>query len=238
MTLLIWRILTYISAGLFVAAIVLLFVFRPLKNRYYRSYEENEKIKDVRTDNSVNAIYFTKGETTKYIKKYVLCKTLYDTYLVCNFTRSFRRITFFVMQYNKRKRIQSVLRVDETNTGDTSKVIALNRRCAYVNVVIASTDDTVINADVIRPLSINRIRLYAFLRSLALFLGIFVARQALCELIATPTYLAAYLSNFFHYIAVGAALVLSVMAYFISVLCLRKKNTKGLSGGALEYDFL
>ena len=83
MTVFVWRLLCYISAGLFGVLAVLLLCLRLIKNRYYHNYEENELIKNEQTSNSYNSIYFTEGETRKYIKKYVICKTLYDKFLVC-----------------------------------------------------------------------------------------------------------------------------------------------------------
>ena len=222
MTVLCWRILCGVS--------VLLLCLHLLKNRYYHNYHDDELIKTERTDNSLNTLYFTHGETRKYIKKYVICKTVYDKFLVCNFADKCAHILYYVLQYNSRKRPIAVLRVEEDITGDSSKVIALDRRCAFVNVAL--------NTDVIRPLSVNRIRLHAFLKSFALFLGLFVLRHVLIELIAGNMFLRQYLTHLFNYIAVGGSFVLAVLHYFITVQCLRGKNGKRLSGGNLTYDFL
>ena len=238
MTVFIWRLLSAISAALFLALSVLSLCLRLLKNVYYHYFQDDEFIKDVQTESSKNSIYFTSGETRKYIKKYVICKTLYDKFLVCNFNENFKSISYFVVQYSSRKSVIGVLRVNEQATGDSSKVIALNRRCARVNVIIGAVDDVVINNDVIRPLSVNKIRLHAFIKSALLFLGLFVIRHAVIELIAGKNYSVPYLKNLFNYIAVIASAAFAVFNYFITVKCFRRKNVKGLSGGALEYDFL
>ena len=136
MTVFIWRLLSAISAALFLALSVLSLCLRLLKNVYYHDFQDDEFIKDVQTESSKNSIYFTSGETRKYIKKYVICKTLYDKFLVCNFNENFKSISYFVVQYSSRKSVIGVLRVNEQATGDSSKVIALNRRCARVNVII------------------------------------------------------------------------------------------------------
>ncbi|MCI8458887.1 MAG: hypothetical protein HFE46_04410 [Clostridia bacterium] len=238
MTVLCWRILCGVSAGAFVGVSVLLLCLHLLKNRYYHNYHDDELIKTERTDNSLNTLYFTHGETRKYIKKYVICKTVYDKFLVCNFADKCAHILYYVLQYNSRKRPIAVLRVEEDITGDSSKVIALDRRCAFVNVVAGTADGVALNTDVIRPLSVNRIRLHAFLKSFALFLGLFVLRHVLIELIAGNMFLRQYLTHLFNYIAVGGSFVLAVLHYFITVQCLRGKNGKRLSGGNLTYDFL
>ncbi len=238
MTVFVWRLLSAISAALFVALTVLSLCLRLLKNVYYQGFQNDEFVKDVQTGSSKNSIYFTSGETRKYIKKYVVCKTLYDKYLVCNFTENFNSISYFVVQYSRGKKVLGVLRVNEYATGDSSKVIALNRGCAHVNVIIGSADDVVINNDVIRPMTVNKIRLYAFIKSALLFFGLFVVRHAIIELVAGKEYMVPYLKNLFNYIAVAASAAFAVFNYFITEKCFRRKNVKGLSGGALEYDFL
>ena len=92
MTVFIWRLLSAISAALFLALSVLSLCLRLLKNVYYHDFQDDEFIKDVQTESSKNSIYFTSGETRKYIKKYVICKTLYDKFLVCNFNENFKSI--------------------------------------------------------------------------------------------------------------------------------------------------
>lgn len=239
MTVLYWRILCYVSAGVFVLLSVVLLCLHLLKNRYYHNYHDDELIKTERTDNSFNSLYFTHGETRKYIKKYVICKTVYDKFLVCNFTAQMKDITYFVLQYGKSKKHPiSVLRVREAVTGDSSKVIALDRRCAFVNIVVGTVDGLTLNTEVIRPLSVNKIRLHSLLNSVVLFLGLLVIRHILVEVIAQKTYLRQYLNGIWNYIALAASFVLSVLAYFISVKCYRVKNGKRLSGGNLVYDFL
>ncbi len=238
MTLFIWRILACVSAVFFVILTALLLSLRLLRNGYYHAFEDDELIKQAHSDNSENAIYFTSGPTRKYIKKYVLCSTAFDRYMVCNFARSFANITYFVVQYNKRKRVKKVLRISESNTGDESKVIALHRACARVDVIVAEVDGVVLNTDVIRPLSLVRIRLQSFLKSFALFLGLFVVRHAILELALEPEMLAVYVNHLFNYAAIGGSFVFAAIGYLIATQCLRGKNAGSLNGGVLEYDFL
>ena len=238
MTVLFWRLICYVSAGVFATSAILLLCLHLLRNRYYHSYHDDELIKKERTDNSHNSLYFTHGETRKYIKKYVICKTVYDKFLVCNFVGKMKTITYFVMQYSRSKKPVSVVRVDEKVSGDSSKVIALDRRCEYVNVVVGTVDGLTLNAEVIRPLSVAKIRLYSFLKSIVLFAGLMALRHVAVELIAGQTYLRQFLNDIYNYIAVAASFALSFILYFISVKAYRVKNCARLSGGNLVYDFL
>lgn len=233
-----WRVLSYVSAGLFVGTAAALLALHLLRNRYYHNYLDDELIKSERTDNSTNAVYFTHGETRKYIKKYVICKTAFDKFLVCNFAAKIKDITYFVLQYTKRKRPLSVTHIQEKVSGDSSKVIALDRRCAFVNVVVGTVDGVTLNTEVIRPLTVNKIRLHALLKSFALLLGLFVLRQVAVEIVAGKMYVRQYLHHIFNYLAVGCSVLFAVLHYFISVACYRGKNNKRVNGGNLTYDFL
>lgn len=234
----IWNILFIISLILFVAGIVAITFTKIIKNTYYHEFNEDEVIKKETTVNSYNTICFTTGETKKYIKKYVICKTFYDRYLVCNYTKNFGYISYFVKQFDKNKKVISVLKVVEKNTSDSSKILALNTKCAYVNVIISKVEDIEINANVIKPLSIRRINLYSFISSCNLFLGLFIVRHILIILIAGDKYMKHYMNDLLNYIAIIASLVFAISHFLISSKALRKRNVKALNGGAFEYEFI
>ena len=237
MTMFIWRILAAVSVGVFVLGLILLIVLRLLKNGYYHEYTQDELLKTVKAANSKNSIYFTTGETKKFIKKYVICKTLYDKYLVCNYARSFEDISYFVVQYSHLKRVIGVINVTHRGTGDSSKVIALKKGCAFVNVVIGTADGITVNSNVIRPLPMSKVRINAALRSLTLFTFLFAVRHAAIELFS-GIYTRAFLTNFCNYGLIAASFVLALLSYLITALCFRRRNAKIRNGGALEYEFL
>ena len=244
MSILIWRILCLVSAVLFIAGVIVLFATHLTKNKYYHNYYDDELLKKERTTNSVNKIYLTSGETRRFIKKYAICKSAYEKYLVCNFTDKFSKIKYFVVQFTRRKKVISVLEITEQNlTSTDSKIIALKRKCARVNVVVSAVDDTEINKNYVRPISIYRLRLYAFIKSFTIFTALFVLRHVIVEVLGGGYIFGKdvalqYLSNSFNYIVIGASFILSVLSYFITVLCFRHKNNKVMNGGALEYEFV
>ncbi len=237
MSITVWRILFLASAVIFVLGLGAVFFSRLLKNKYYHSYAPDELMRETKTSNSRNKIYFASGETKKYIKKYVYCDSVYDKFLVCNYVKSFENICYFVLEYSARKRVVAVKQIREFNTGFSSKVIALDRRCKYVNVVICSADGLEINSNVIRPLSVAKIRLHAFLTSLTVFAGLFAVRHLIIEFFG-GSHVKFYLNDLLNYIAVGASFILALISYLITLLSLRAKNAKQLNGGALEYEFV
>ena len=125
----------------------------------------------------------------------------------------------------------------------SSRIIALKRRCKHVNVVIGEADGTEINRNYVRPISLQRLRIYACLKSVVIFTALFVLRHIIAEVVG-GSYIYGknvayqYLNNSLNYIAVAATFVLAVLSYFITVLSFRRKNAKAMNGGALEYEFV
>ncbi len=237
MTIFMWRILAVIAAALFLTGVITLFAARFLKNKYTHTYTEDKVLRTVKATNSKNTIFLTSGETYKYIRKYVVCKSGTDKYLICNFARKFKRVGYFIVQYTALKRICSVIRVTETDTTLSSRVIALSKRCAYVNVVISYANSAQINSQVIRPLPRWKIRLFAFFKSLAIFAGLFLLRHAVLEIFGGK-YMKAFMNSYWNYALVGAGFLFALLGYFITVLCFRRKNAKESNGGAIEYEFV
>ena len=145
MTLYMWEICLYAAIGLYIISSLVLMIGRFVKNRYYHEFHNDELIKTTKTANSLNKLYFTHGTTAQFIHKYVLCKTVNDKYVICNYAKSYRKIGYFVVCYNQRRKVIQVLRVEETFTTQASSVISVDRRAKYVNMVIGSVDDKVIN---------------------------------------------------------------------------------------------
>lgn len=237
MTLHIWRILCTVSAGLFVAGVIALLATRILKNKFYHEFHEDELVKTVRATNSKNSIYIPSGETSKFIKKYVICKTVFDRFLICNFARPFEEISFYVVQYTGRKKPSQVLKVTQRATDDTSRVITLARNCRYVNILINEADGLEINKNAIRPLSMTRIHIHGAIKSLMLFLSLFVVRHVIIELFG-GIYTLQYLDSILNYAIIAGSFVLSLLFYLIDIGCFRRKNNKQLNGGAIEYEFV
>lgn len=239
-----WRILCLISAVLFIAGVIVLLCTNLTKNKYYHNYHEDELLKKERSVNSVNSIYLTSGETRRFIKKYVVCKSAYEKYLVCNFTEKFSHIRYYVVQFSRRKKVISVLEITQKDLTDvSSRIIALKRSCAHVNVVIAEAEGTVINQNYVRPISMQRLRIYACLKSAAIFTALFVLRHIIVEIMGGSVIYGKnvayqYMNNSLNYIAIAASFVLALFSYLITVLSFRRKNAKAMNGGALEYEFV
>ena len=237
MSITLWRVLCVVSAALCVAGILIMLFTRLLKNKYYHVYTADELLDKSKKTNGKNTVYFTSGETKKFIPKYAVCKTEFDRYLVCNFNKKYNEIRYFVLEYSSHGRVIAVQQIDEYRTGLNSKIITLHKRCARVNVVIGKADDIEVNTDVIRPLSRRRIRIYALIKSFTLFAFLFAARHIILEVLCRDL-TELYLQDTLNYISIGACFLCALLSYIVTVLCFRRKNAKALNGGAVEYEFV
>ena len=231
-----WNALLIISLILLVGIIVVLIVFRFRKNYYYVAFSKDTLLKTTDDMGIKNHIYSTHGQTAEYIKKYIIRKSVHDDSLVCNFTRGYDEIQYYVIQYNKREKPINVKHIIENNTNHSSKIIVLKKNCMYVNIVIKRVDGLDINTRVIMPISMKNIRWYSLCASAAIFTSSLAISISIAKIVC-GIYAKAFLNSPYHLIGVGAILIFAVVYYFISVLNLRRKNSKLRNGGALEYEF-
>ena len=82
MTILIWRLLSILSVMLFVAGIIVINVTGVAKNKFYNDFKADEFVKKTKEINSTNSLYLTSNPTNKYIKRYVICQSAFDKYLI------------------------------------------------------------------------------------------------------------------------------------------------------------
>ena len=233
-----WNLLFILSVSIFLFSIVIMIVFGFIRNRFYHAYHEDELIKSTKTINTVNKLYFTYGETTRFIKKYVLCASQVDKYVIANYNKEYKNVSFFVLCYGLFKRPIKVFKYSETNTGVSSQLIVVPRRTRKVNIVICSADDQVINFNVIKPLSLSRIKLYAVFTAVLTLSGLLTIRHVIALLICGQELLTSFMNSYENYIILILSLALSIAVLIVTNVSFKKKNKKNLSGGAVEYEFL
>lgn len=238
MTLKMWETLLYVAIIVLVISEIILFVGKFVKNHFYHEFKEDELIKTTKTSNSFNKLYFTHGVTSQFIRKYVLCTTPNDKYIICNYAKEYSRVGFFVLCYNKRHKVIRVIRVEETSTTTASSIVSVHKNTKYVNVVIGSVNDRVINKNIVQPLKIKKIRIYSLLKSISMFATFFILRHAVAYLFTGPYYLKRFLLSEINLISVIVMAVVCVFTGIIRSSVLRKRNVKASKGGVIEYEFI
>ena len=233
-----WDILFYISLAVFVLCAILMIIFGFIRNRYYHPFHDDELIKTTRTVNTVNKLYFTSGQTMRFIRKYVMCKSIVDKYIIVNYNKPYQSVTFFVLCYGLFKRPIKVFKYNEVNTGVSSQIIIVPRRTRKINIVVGSVNGQQINFNVIKPLSLNRIKMYSFFSSLLTLSGLLTARHLIAMLICGKRIITSFMNSYENYLIMILSLVLSIVVFFVANRTYKKKNKNNMSRGAVEYEFL
>lgn len=231
----IWRILFVIACVIFLTTIIILKVFKFRKNVYFREYQKQEFISDKIEAGIKNEFYLTDMETAKYIKRYALRKSKYDKAIICNYTKPFKDISFFVICYNKRKKVIGVLEVSEKNTNQSSKIINLNSATDTVNIYIKKAEDVELNTNVISPISVSNIKRYSLVSAFTLFSFLFMIRHLAIECLTNKAL--AYMESAWNYIGIAIIFAITVFYFFIMFVFMKRRNSKNRNGGALEYEF-
>lgn len=233
-----WRVLAIVSFILLLGSVVLLIVTRLLRNNYYYSYKEDELIKESKSMNSKNYLYFTSDPTThQYIKKYVLCKTVAEKYCICNYVREFNKVVFFIIQYSKAGKILAITKCSEIKNSEASRVIPLHKYTDKVNVIISKVDKMEINSSVIKPLNKLKVRLFCLLKFIYSFAGLFALRHIIIEIFC-QSFVVSYLNSIYDLILIISCLLIGVLVSIVSYVSLKKRNLIMHRGGVIEYEFI
>ena len=233
-----WRLILIICVAVFVVCFVITRIGRFSKNTFYKELHKDELSSKRRGVNSTNFVYFTSGETSKFIKKYVVMKTFTDKYMVCQFARRFEKICYSIIQYSATGRAIGVLKCVELATGDSSRIIALKKRCKYVNVVVNKVDMEEINSSVIKPLSKAKIRAICFFKFLMNFAIFMILRHLFVELFAGPTFSRVFFNGLLNYILIGASFICSLLISIFYKIGYSIASRRARNGGELEYEFI
>ena len=238
MTLEMWNFIGITSIVLFVLLVVIMIIRKDLKDRLFHKMHKDELIKITKDPNSVNSLFFTSGEASKYIKKYVICKTQSDLYVLCNYAKEFSKILFYVVCYSKKGKVIGILRYTERNTTNTSRIIAIPRKTHKVNIVIGRVDDRIINKHITKPLKAKHAIIHSVLFALATFFALMAFDYLFITIIGGEYYSKIYLNSDMNLVYILISVGLTIITFVLHLLSLLSKSKKQLSGGALEYEFI
>jgi len=232
---LLWRILFVLAIIVFTTTVILLNILKCRKNLYFRDYQTQDFISEKIEGGIKNLFYLTDIETGKYIKRYALRKSRYDKALICNYAKSFKYISFYVICYNKKQKPIDVLEVIEENTNNSSKIINLDKNTDTVNIYIKKAENVEFNTNVIIPISISKIKKFALISSIMLFSLLFMIRHIVIEFLGNKSL--PYLESIWNGLGILIILAISIMYFFLAYVLMKKRNCKNRNGGALEYEF-
>jgi hypothetical protein len=238
MTLEMWTYIGITSIVLFLLLVVIMIIRGDLKDRLYHKMHKDELIKITKDPNSINSLYFTSGEASRYIKKYVICKTNSDLYVLCNYAKEYKKILFFVVCYSSKGKVKGILRYTERDTTKTSRIIAIPKNTKSVNIVIGRVDDRIINKHITKPLVAKKAIMHSVLFSLATFFALIAFDYLFITILGGQYYSKIYLNSDMNLIYILISIGLTIITFVLHLVSLLSKSKKQLSGGALEYEFI
>ena len=197
-----WDVLFYISLFTFVALAIVLVVCRFRKNVYLAHFERDELFEESKDPDIKNYIYSTKGETRKYIRRYVVRKTKYDKFVLCNYNKNFKSISYYIACLNKNFKPIKILEVMEKNTKtNSSKIFVIPNKTKYVNVIIKEADNEFVNERLIQALPHKKVLYFSLFSSAMLFSLLFALRHIVALLFGN-IFGKYYFDHIYNYIAI------------------------------------
>lgn len=232
-----WDVLFYISLFTFVALAIVLVVCRFRKNVYLAHFERDELFEESKDPDIKNYIYSTKGETRKYIRRYVVRKTKYDKFVLCNYNKNFKSISYYIACLNKNFKPIKILEVMEKNTKtNSSKIFVIPNKTKYVNVIIKEADNEFVNERLIQALPHKKVLYFSLFSSAMLFSLLFALRHIVALLFGN-IFGKYYFDHIYNYIAILICLAISLIYFAMTYRSLKRRNFKNKNGGKVGYEF-
>lgn len=233
---LLYRVLFVFAIIAFIAISIVLKVIKPLKNKYSYRITNDDLFKSYKDDFGFNAIYSTSGETRNFISKYVIRSNHSSKTLLCNYTKYFEEIEFFIVCMSKGNPIK-VLKVREQNVkSKTSMIYLLPPKTKTVNVVISTVDGMSFNEKVIAPTPKTNCRLYTLLSGINVLSITYIIRHLIIEILGAG-YQEVFIDDVFNYISLLVMFIIFILYLLTTSVALRKQSWKTKIGGSLEYEF-
>ena len=232
-----YNVLLIIALISFVLIIAFLILKGLCKNRYYHSYISDDLIKNEPDGSANNLIFDVNSDTRKYIKRYIIRKSIYETSVICNYNKEYKDIAYYVTSFNSSFKPIDIVRVRENNTLTSSRIIKVSKNTKYVNIWVSEVDNTVLNTNELMPVPVRNLFLDSLLRSIAFFdfefIFLVVILKVLLKNQARP-----FLYSMYFGILIGAAGVFALMMFIVGFLKRRRRNWKNKGRSIVSYEFI
>lgn len=232
-------ILTISALVILVVILVLMKVLKLTRFTYYHNYIADEVLerKEEGSLPGLSTIYASHKLNSPYIKKYIINEDGSDKILLCNFTKPFKKIEYFVFCYNKKQKLKEVLEVKELDTSTTSKVVGLPANTKYVNIVVKEVDGISLNSEIVKPIKRNKLYIASLLNALSVYLILFSLRQLILIIGFYPYVIGFMNESPINIISLVVFLIISLISFVLTLRSLKKRNKKMRTGGVLEYEY-
>ena len=178
-----WRILAIVFFAISIILILVIKANNLLDNKYNYNCREDKIVKTKRKGLTLYNVYEVSGRSASYIDKYVISKKGSKHNLICDYTDKYNYISFYVLLFNKHKKLMKIMEVSENGTANCSKAIKLPKKALFLNIVVNHVNDEDLGINLKGEVSLTRLKVYAAFESLVLFFFLFAVRHLLIELI-------------------------------------------------------
>lgn len=232
-----FKILFIIAIALCVCIYLYILILKPCKFKGYHAYEADDLLNEKKEASSKNYIYEVRNSSKKFIQRYIIRKSKYDTSVICNYTNNYNDIAYFVSQYNKRRKLINMVKVRECATNECSRIIKVSKRTRYVNIWISSVDNVLYNGNEFVPAKRRSILFYSFLRSLS-FLSIEYIFLYLLVFFIFKEAAMVFLRSYYFLGLAGAAVLFALLFFILGFIKRKRKNWKFRGRSKVTYEFI
>ena len=178
-----WRILAIVFFVISIVIILLVLANKLLHNKYPYNCREDKLVKSKRKALTLYNVYEVLGRSANYIDKYIISIKGKKHNLICDYTQKYDFISYYVLLFNKHKKLMKIMEISENATANCSKAIKLPKKAKFLNIVVNQVNEEDLGISLKGEVSLARIKVFSGFISLALFFFLFAVRHVLIELI-------------------------------------------------------
>ena len=119
---------------------------------------------------------------------------------------------------------------------NSSRIIPIDKRTCYTNIVISFVNDEVINNDIYLTLCNSKKNIFSSLFGFDIFCLLYTLRYFMFAYI-NPEYFEVLFDSNLGWFSIVIALIIGILAFIFSNICITKRNSKNKVGGIIDYDF-
>lgn len=209
-----WRITAVIFLVIGVIILVSLKTNGILNNKYNYNCREDKLVKTKKKGFVKYNVYDVQGRSVDYIDKYIISQKGKNKNLICDYVGKYTEISFYILLFNKSKKLIKIMEFIEYNTANCSKAIKLPKKTAFLNIVVSSVNEESKGISLKGEVSLGKLKLFALLESISIFCLLFAFRHLLIEIICFNS-LIIFLDSTYNTISIVILVVFALINYFI-----------------------
>lgn len=216
-----WRLLAIISIILCIVLFLIIKGSKLLVNKYYYSCREDKLEKTQKRKGARYDVFECLGASARFIDKYIIKHVGKKKTLICDYVESFKYISYYVLLFDKRKKLMKIMEISEHSTAFCSKPITLPKKCEKINIVVNHINEDDLGIKLKGEVSLGKIKAFSILETIALFCFLFSFRHLLIEILCLDSKLI-FMQSIYNVISILIIAFFAFLNYFILSSKLKK----------------